>query len=384
MQFEVMLNDSHHAICSDGRVYLDSDSSLCRTPEGLDFEMLFNPLKEEFYTPTIFIKESNLSGRYLHIIGQVDKCFVLVSRIVCDATKNSRVFLFCRVIRKSDNLVRKHTIRIMHGVTFANDFVLKISSLPYHKIGFNLIDMIESLQIKVSAVKHIVSSLFIRDFVHRTLVVYLRLSDVDERRNVCLNFIKRMHLDARFGSAELCPPEDAQTKVDGSRVEGKHLPVYLKLFVDSLSSRNVYHMIGKLFEDTWLTSLVDLCEIASRYVLAKAKMVGFVGMRRNSIGQIAKTVTVAQLPEHHDEQLVPAREMLHVFVSFVFHYNSIKNSLRQELYELSEDIFSGVHRMTDLLLNCKGSQFKSSPSIFRSKTLYLSNLQTSPLIFSGH
>jgi hypothetical protein len=51
---------------------------------------------------------------------------------------------------------------------------------------------------------------------------------------------------------------------------------------------------------------------------------------------------------------------------------------------LGEDIFSGVHRMTDLLLNCKGSQFKSSLSNFCSKTLYLSNLQTSLLIFSGH
>jgi hypothetical protein len=74
-------------------------------------------------------------------------------------------------------------------------------------------------------------------------------------------------------------------------------------------------------------------------------MIGFVGVRRNSIGQIAKAVTVAQLPEN---------------------------------------IFSGVHRMTDLLLNCKGSQFKSSPSIFRSKDLYLNNLQTSPKTFSGH
>ena len=112
-----------------------------------------------------------------------------------------------------------------------------------------------------------------------------------------------------------------------------------------------YHMVGKLFIDTWFTSLIDLCEIASRYVLAKAKMIGFVGVCRNSVGQITKTVTVAQLPEHHDEQLVPACEMLHVFVSFVFHYNSIKDSLWQELYELGEDIFSGVHRMTDLLLN---------------------------------
>ena len=82
MQFEVMLNDSHHAICGDGRVYLDSDSSLCRTPKGLDFEMLLDPFKEEFYALTIFVEKSDLRGWYLHIVGQVDKCLVLVSRIV--------------------------------------------------------------------------------------------------------------------------------------------------------------------------------------------------------------------------------------------------------------------------------------------------------------
>lgn len=113
-------------------------------------------------------------------------------------------------------------------------------------------------------------------------------------------------------------------------------------------------------------------------------MINFVGMRRYDTCKVTKAVTIAQLPEHHDEQLVPASEMLHVFIPFVFHYNSIKDSLRQELYKLSEYIFSGVHRMTDLLLDCKDSQFKSSPSIFRSKSLYLSNLQTSPLFFSGH
>ena len=46
VQFEVMLHNSHHAVGCDGRVYLDSDSSLCRTPKGFDFEMLLDPLKE--------------------------------------------------------------------------------------------------------------------------------------------------------------------------------------------------------------------------------------------------------------------------------------------------------------------------------------------------
>ncbi len=106
VQFQVIPHNSHHAISSDGRVYLDSDSSLCRTPKGFDFEMLLNPLKEEFHAPTIFIKEGNLNSCYLHIVGQVDKCLVLVSYIVCDVTKNSWVLLFGGVIRKSYNQVR--------------------------------------------------------------------------------------------------------------------------------------------------------------------------------------------------------------------------------------------------------------------------------------
>jgi hypothetical protein len=42
--------------------------------------------------------------------------------------------------------------------------------------------------------------------------------------------------------------------------------------------------------------------------------------------------------------------------------------------EQSEDTFSGVHLMTDLLLDCKSSQFKSPPSLFHAKPLKLSNL----------
>jgi hypothetical protein len=73
---------------------------------------VYVPIKEEFYTPTIFVEKSDLRGRHLHIVGQVDKCLVLFSCILCEVTINGRIFL-----------------------------------------DFNLIDLIESLQIKVSLVK---------------------------------------------------------------------------------------------------------------------------------------------------------------------------------------------------------------------------------------
>ena len=51
--------------------------------------------------------------------------------------------------------------------------------------------------------------------------------------------------------------------------------------------------------------------------------------------------------------------------------------------EESEDTFSGVHLMTDLLLDCKGSQFKSPPSLFHAKPLKLSNLIFFTLIITA-
>lgn len=76
--------------------------------------------------------------------------------------------------------------------------------------------------------------------------------------------------------------------------------------------------------------------------------------------------------------------MLHIFISFIFHDNLVKDSLWQKLNKLREDIFSGVHRMNDLLLNIKCILFKSSPSKKHYNTLNICMLQTDFLIFSGH
>ena len=46
-------------------------------------------------------------------------------------------------------------------------------------------------------------------------------------------------------------------------------------------------MVGKLFENTWFTSFVDLCEIVSRYIFAKAKMRGLVEVDR--VGGLARS-----------------------------------------------------------------------------------------------
>ena len=60
IQSHIMLYNGNKAVGTDSRVNLYSDSILSCAPEFLDFEVLFEPLEEQFYLPTILVKIGNL------------------------------------------------------------------------------------------------------------------------------------------------------------------------------------------------------------------------------------------------------------------------------------------------------------------------------------
>lgn len=59
-------------------------------------------------------------------------------------------------------------------------------------------------------------------------------------------------------------------------------------------------------------------------------------MYRNYVCQVAKTITIEDLPEHYGKQLIPTAKMLDVFVPFVFRNKSLKIFLRKKLDRLNE------------------------------------------------
>lgn len=148
-----MLYNSYHAISCDSGKYLDSYSTFSCPPEGLNLKMLLNPFKKEFHSPTIFIQEGNLQSRYFQVVGQVDKSSVQISCIVDNSAKFFRILLGSVVTCQFYKLIREYAIFIMVDIKFFKDFILEIPSLPYNKKRFNLCNMKESLQIKISTVK---------------------------------------------------------------------------------------------------------------------------------------------------------------------------------------------------------------------------------------
>jgi len=69
----IMFNDGNETVRDDGHVYLNTNCILGFSPKSLDPKMLFDPLKEQFDLPSIYIKECNFT------------CFeVEIVRIVCE------------------------------------------------------------------------------------------------------------------------------------------------------------------------------------------------------------------------------------------------------------------------------------------------------------
>jgi len=103
-------------------------------------------------------------------------------------------------------------------------------------------------------------------------------------------------------------------------------------------------MIGKLFKDLAVPDFVGLGQIAASNAPAKAKMIRLAAMRIQGYHQIPKAIPIGQLPENHAQKLVPASEMPYEFIAFILVDHPVENSLRQELYDLCENIFPLVHR----------------------------------------
>jgi hypothetical protein len=177
---------------------------------------------------------------------------------------------------------------------------------------------------------------------------------------------QRVNFDATLVLPEVCPLEQAQAKIYGGGIKRIELPTQLEWPVDSLALSKMNHEKGKLFKYLVVPVHIGIGKIAQFNLPgAKSEMVALVFDGVNYTSDLSEAVTRGQLPIHHDEQLIPTGECLHPFVSVMSLNNHIKNSLWQELYELTEYIFAAVHFCLGLFPGCKmRNEFKSTRGFF--------------------
>ena len=98
---------------------------------------------------------------------------------------------------------------------------------------------------------------------------------------------------------------------------------------------------------------------------AKSEMVTLILDGINDTDYFPEAVAAGKLSVHHHKKLIPACEGLHILVSTVLLDDSIEDSLRQKLNELTEKMFSAIHAGLCCFQDANfRNQFKSTRDIF--------------------
>lgn len=341
---EIVFNNSNKAIGCDCRENLDSNRIFCYTPERLYMQMLLDPFKKQFHLPSVFIKQGNMFCADFKIISEISKGSLVFHRIIADTPEQNRILPPCLLSCKPYRLIVKDIVWAFKKVFAINEFIFELASFPYYKVGSDEIDCKEPCKIKISTVKNVIGIRFVRNFIHGIHVINFGLCDMKKGWDLGHNIIERMHLDTSFGIAKTCPPKKVQAQVNSRRIKGIKPSSDFKFFGNSFFLCDRYHLVCKFLKNIAVPVCICLGKIASCYHgFAEPKMVRLRRMCSNYADKLSKAITAGQLAIHHDQQLVPAAKRLDVFVSPVFHNDSLKCFLWQKFDELCKNIFPGVH-----------------------------------------
>ena len=141
--------------------------------------------------------------------------------------------------------------------------------------------------------------------------------NMEERRDLCLNVVQRMDLHPSLLSPEQSPFKDAQAEIDRRRVKCVDVAAQFEDFGSPTLLCFSNDFVCELLEDVVVPTGIGLRQVALRGRLPKDEVIGLRLVSLSRQDNIPKTLSIRQLAEHQDSQLVPAGERLDITITTV-------------------------------------------------------------------
>ncbi len=345
VECKLSFNDCNSAVRDDSHINLYPYSIFSIAPERLDAQVTLHPFEEGLHSPSVFVKEGNVSDLQKEVVRIVSEGPFEFRFIIYYSPDFGRVVFSVSLCCEPNGVISEDIICALQKVFSGHHLKLRPSFFPYDEKRIEHLNTVQPVQIPVATVKNIAGKRLVVNPVHGIHIMHGSFCDI-ERYWYLGHYIKLcMYLDAGFGTSEPCPFEERHAEVYGGGIKGIIFPVEFKLLVDLLLLGKIYHMVGELFKNMVITKLVCLRKHASVYGgLSKAKVVGFLRMCRSNIRQFTKAVAAIQLTEYENEHLVPVCQAssLGSIVTFC-HNEPFEVSFGKEIGYLAEKIFAIVH-----------------------------------------
>ena len=348
VQLEVMLDNCNKAVRDDCDVDLYPHSILGVAPKPFDAQMLLDPFKEQLHLPAVAVKQPDILGLEIEVVGVVNKRPTEVSDVENDAPELCRVVVSVPFACESDGLVQQHAISPVKEFLSEQHFVGRLPFLSRDEERAGLVDREKPCKVEITLVEHIAGKRFVCDTVHELGVVDIGVSNAVEDRNLrndvnlCVNF------DAGLCAAKARPMEKRHAEVNGGGINGEKTSVQLKFFKNTLFLCDRDHVKSKLLKNTMVAKHVRIGKRApADRRFAETEIKASFSMCSDYIGEFPETSTAYQLSEHEYQQVVPVGERPFLSLVEMSHDYSSELPLRQKTHDLCENVLPYMHPRTD-------------------------------------
>lgn len=310
-QFQLLANDGNQNVNTDG----DPDLGLHGVDRGsietANPQVLLDPLEEQFDLPSALVELGDGEGWQSKMIGQKNQMSLLLDIEEVDASQTFRIISLRVEASQSSNLVGTHTGDFVDWaglVTNENQVVFG----PDHEEGHGLVDSIEPCKIQVSAIHDIEGSGLDDQLVENVHVVEFSLGNGNETGNWPSQVQQGMELDRGFGSSKPGPAKQAQTQIDGGRIQSVNRFVQLdpEIFGGIEPARLADKMLGQIGINSPIPLFVGTRQIHARHMAADPQTVKLTSPRTQTSFDVAQAFPIGQLSKAHTQKLIPATEPL--------------------------------------------------------------------------
>ena len=338
---------------------------LAQSVEGLDPQVLLDPLEEELDLPAglVGLRDNKRIDR--KVVCNEYKQLPAFDIPETDSSKIASVvsFGFCSI--ETNRLVGSQACGLVDASRFS-DVVAHVLLGSGHEEGRGHVNLEESLEVHVSAIHDIEGSSFEHDFIENADVVDLSVRNRDEHGDRTTQVDQRMEFDGGFSSLKTGPGKQTHTEVDRGRIQGvDDLVDFLDVGIASIqNSRLPYQDLRDSHEYAPIAVFVGIGDIGSRHFSANSHCVEKLALRGEAGFDVAQALAESELGKGHAKKLIPSRKAFALSGHRILRYTSIELFPMDQFDDLSENNTTGIH--VDQSQQGRGfSKSKSNASHFK-------------------
>jgi len=341
---QLLLDDGNEHVDGHGAPNLRFDCVLTGAQKLLDAQVLLDPFEEQLDLPTVFVQGSDAQSWQRHVVGQKNKGLSRTRVVELDAPQVSGVVLACIVPIECDGLIADKARGPVHGGRVHTPGV-HVALGSGDKEGGALMQGVQAREVQITPVQDVKGPRLDGQQVQHLHIVHLAVADVDEGWDGAAQVQQGVHLHGGLGGAKRCPVEQAQTQVDGGRVQCVHsvLEFEPEVFVQVKLARSSNQHGGQVCPDAPVARLVGIGQGRTMRRMSKTHGVKLAGIGPQARFDIAQRLAPSQLGEGHDTELLGTAQTAHTQISPVAGDDARKAGPRHKLHDLCKQGFADIH-----------------------------------------